>query len=304
MDDVYDNCNGYVRLNNQLLEAICQLDISGRQFRILMAVIRKTIGYNIEVDWISASQLADLMAYDGATTHLHADLRILKERKIVITRGRKIGINKSLANWCFSKIETNQKPSLNKPKSVTHKETKNGQVSDRNPSVNKPNSVTPKQTENGQCSDRNRSEKVTENGHHKRQKDTKPKNTITPFNPPLEETNPQPSKKSKRRTPAKRTTTAPEHFPMTPELIRWASENFIRVDLIIETEKFLDHHRAKGSTFTCWASAWRNWMRNAQRFAAEKAMPPVPTTGPVKPNGIKPGGMDWDDTSWRHDLGL
>lgn len=298
MDESHDKYNGYVRFDNQLLEAMCRLDISGRQLRILMAVFRKTIGFNLDVDWISASQLADLMQYDGATTHLHADLRVLKERKIIITQGRKIGINKQSDQWFFSKIETNQNPSLNKPKSVTLKETKNGQVSDRNPSVNKPNSVTPKQTENGQCSDRNRSEKVTENGHHKRHKYTKPKNTITPFSSPQENFDSQSNQNSQQRKVTQRATVAPDHFAVTPELVQWASEKSIHVDLGLETEKFLNYHRAKGSSFKCWVSAWRNWMLKAQSFTTEKSVQRMPST----PSSST--AMNWDDTSWRHDLGL
>ncbi|MBU2707696.1 replication protein [Zooshikella marina] len=275
MDESHDKYNGYVRFDNQLLEAMCRLDISGRQLRILMAVFRKTIGFNLDVDWISASQLADLMQYDGATTHLHADLRLLKERKIIITQGRKIGINKQSDQWFFSKIETNQNPSLNKPKSVTPKETKNGQVSDRN-----------------------RSEKVTENGHHKRHKYTKPKNTITPFSSPQENFDSQSNQTSQQRKVTQRATVVPDHFAVTPELVQWANEKSIHVDLGLETEKFLNYHRAKGSSFKCWVSAWRNWMLKAQSFTTEKSVQRMPST----PSSST--AMNWDDTSWRHDLGL
>jgi hypothetical protein len=39
------------------------------------------------------------------------------------------------------------------------------------------------------------------------------------------------------------------------------------VDMVYETEKFLDYHRARGTTFKDWTAAWRNWMRRAIEWA-------------------------------------
>lgn len=43
------------------------------------------------------------------------------------------------------------------------------------------------------------------------------------------------------------------------------------LDLAREAESFRDHHTAKGSTFVDWDAAFRHWLRNATRFAAERA---------------------------------
>ena len=38
--------NGYTRIANELLEAICRLNISGNEMRILLYIIRRTYGFN------------------------------------------------------------------------------------------------------------------------------------------------------------------------------------------------------------------------------------------------------------------
>lgn len=73
-------------------------------------------------------------------------------------------------------------------------------------------------------------------------------------------------KKSTQR--AKRlVSSAPLVFVLDKSHRDWAVVNDINVDLEIETEKFLDHHRAKGNTFKDWSAAWRKWMRSAVEYA-------------------------------------
>jgi len=64
----------------------------------------------------------------------------------------------------------------------------------------------------------------------------------------------------------KRATPAPDHLPLTETLTAWGRDNAPGIDLASETERFLDHHRAKGSTFRDWTAAWRNWMRKAVEY--------------------------------------
>lgn len=65
----------------------------------------------------------------------------------------------------------------------------------------------------------------------------------------------------------KRATPAPETFAITDELRSWAiSLGVPAQDLKSETAAFLDHHRARGSAFKCWISAWRTWMRRVPKF--------------------------------------
>lgn len=59
---------------------------------------------------------------------------------------------------------------------------------------------------------------------------------------------------------ATRATPAPETFPITDEMQNWADEHCPDVDLIAETQRFLDRARAMGTTYKDWRAAWRNWM--------------------------------------------
>ena len=76
---------------------------------------------------------------------------------------------------------------------------------------------------------------------------------------------------SRDSAPRKRATPAPDIFPITDDMRQWAADNSVPGDLDDETANFLDHHRAKGSTFKDWPSAWRTWMRNSRKFT------PAPT---------------------------
>ena len=134
---VADLNNGYTRIANELIEQLCRVDLSGRQFRVVNAIIRKTYGYRKKQDWITASQIAEEMEYDGATTNINADIRTLRNRNILFLDGRKIGVNTSLSDWVmakkprsktitkviendqFGKKPTNQKQSHKELKTIT-----------------------------------------------------------------------------------------------------------------------------------------------------------------------------------------
>ncbi len=74
---------------------------------------------------------------------------------------------------------------------------------------------------------------------------------------------------SKKPSGRKPKTTPPENFQITDTLREWIREEMLVVDIDQETEKFLDYHRAKDSRFASWEAAWRNWMRNADKYAKE-----------------------------------
>lgn len=78
-----------------------------------------------------------------------------------------------------------------------------------------------------------------------------------------------------RSAPKPKTTEVPERFEITAEM-RGKAEGYglppASVDS--ETEKFLDHFRAKGERKSDWDAAWRNWMRRAVEY-----LPKPPSTG-------------------------
>jgi hypothetical protein len=71
----------------------------------------------------------------------------------------------------------------------------------------------------------------------------------------------------------KRATQAPDSIDITDAMRTWAASKAPRVDLTSETERFLDHHRAKGSTFKDWTAAWRTWMSRAEGYGNVRQLP-------------------------------
>jgi hypothetical protein len=76
------------------------------------------------------------------------------------------------------------------------------------------------------------------------------------------------------RTPKPRPSAVPAEFSVDDLMVAWAHKNTPLVkDLQTETGKFKDWHRAHGSKMVDWGAAWRNWMRKANGYAAEKLGP-------------------------------
>jgi hypothetical protein len=63
----------------------------------------------------------------------------------------------------------------------------------------------------------------------------------------------------------------PDPFVVTEELVDWAKMETPLVNTTLETPKFVDWHKSKGSKYKDWTAAWRNWMRNAQNYAIRDA---------------------------------
>ncbi len=156
--------DGYLRLSNTLVDTLCKASITSRQFRVLMVIIKKTYGFNKKNDWISASQICELMNYEGASTHINADIRELKRRNIIIGDGVKIGPNSTVSEWILH-------PQKTKNKDITP---------DRNQSHKEPKTVTPL-TESGHNNDRKRSTQKKDNTTKERQKDICAKSSFNHF---------------------------------------------------------------------------------------------------------------------------
>jgi hypothetical protein len=92
----------------------------------------------------------------------------------------------------------------------------------------------------------------------------------------------------------KRATQAPTDFEITDAMRAWAREKAPGVNLDTETERFLNHSRAKGSAWKDWNAAWRNWMLKAAEYAPT-GNGKVHNLRPPKPNTFGPGvTMPWD----------
>ena len=110
--------DGYTRIANELLEAIAFHDFTKRQYKVLMAVLRKTFGYQKKMDWISGEQLA------GATglpdTRARAVVRELVAKNVLVKKGRHVGINTVLSDWSEKRYQN----STNDTKTVLKNSTK------------------------------------------------------------------------------------------------------------------------------------------------------------------------------------
>lgn len=76
--------NGYLKLANEIVDALYKINLSAYESRILWFIFRKTYGWNKKSDCISYSQFEET----GINRrHIGRALKQLKERKIVNVSG-------------------------------------------------------------------------------------------------------------------------------------------------------------------------------------------------------------------------
>lgn len=97
--------NGYLRLANQIQDALCFVELSGREFRVLNAIVRLTYGWSKKEDRITNSLIADKTRL--AVKHVSEAVLSLGYRNIIkmrrIGQTRYIGINTLLDSWAYTK---------------------------------------------------------------------------------------------------------------------------------------------------------------------------------------------------------
>jgi len=75
-----------------------------------------------------------------------------------------------------------------------------------------------------------------------------------------------------RKSRKQEATHCPAGFEVSADMAGWAVDIGVPAENVKpQTEKFLDHHQAKGSRFSDWNAAWRTWMRNAVEFGQRRA---------------------------------
>ncbi|EJZ6471729.1 replication protein [Salmonella enterica] len=103
---------GYLRLANQIQDALCIVELSGREFRVLNAIIRLTYGWSKKSDRIANSLIADKTTLK--VKHVSEAVLSLAYRNIIILRRigqtRYIGINTNLDKWAYSKPHCSKCP--------------------------------------------------------------------------------------------------------------------------------------------------------------------------------------------------
>tara|TARA_R110000850_G_scaffold202630_6_gene328654 strand:- start:623 stop:1519 length:897 start_codon:yes stop_codon:yes gene_type:complete len=117
--------DGYTRIANELFEAVTNAQtcpVTLRQMRVVLAVIRKTFGFNKKTDRISDGQIA---AETGLSRqNVNKAKRELIAMNVLFMDGQKIGVNKYAEQWDFSAKP--EKDNLRQTRdSVSKPETKN-----------------------------------------------------------------------------------------------------------------------------------------------------------------------------------
>src|SRR5215470_5896377 len=89
--------DGHTRIANKILEAIALVPMSARELKVVLAIIRRTYGWNTKTATITAYSIAELTGIDR--THASRTLKRLIDRKILIRDGDSIGLQKDHDQW-------------------------------------------------------------------------------------------------------------------------------------------------------------------------------------------------------------
>lgn len=97
----FDKSRGFTRMDNALMESIATVDLPARDFRVLMAIARQTIGFQVDTKRITADEI-------GKLTNMRRDVTSkaishLLERRIIYRVGGSrgdIGIS-PVVEWSF-----------------------------------------------------------------------------------------------------------------------------------------------------------------------------------------------------------
>lgn len=119
---VADTDDGYTRIANELLEAIAGADLTARQLKVMIAVIRKTYGFQKKLDRIADIQIAELTGL--SRQNVNKAKKELLSMNCLMLEGNRIGPNKEVSAWVFSKsLQKRDSVSKLKTKSVSKLET-------------------------------------------------------------------------------------------------------------------------------------------------------------------------------------
>lgn len=134
--------DGYTRIVNDILEAFAAFPLSSMEFRVVMAIFRKTFGYRKAKDRIAASQLAEMMGEGVTRQKASSTLARLIQKNVVIREGGSqsaIKINTRSHEWIRPTKKTRAPESANVNRNCKAN-TKNGSPNPK--TVHKTNPIT------------------------------------------------------------------------------------------------------------------------------------------------------------------
>ena len=94
---VADVDDGYTRTANELMDTLIKADLTKHQYKVMLALIRKTYGFNKSFDRITNTQIAEMTGVHH--THICKAKNELIDRKLLVVSGRMIGPNKVVSEW-------------------------------------------------------------------------------------------------------------------------------------------------------------------------------------------------------------
>lgn len=124
----------FTKIPNELLEKLAEVDLSDYEHRVILKIIRQTFGYQNAkedwmLDWISHSQFINTTGI-RQKQNVNRTLKSLKERKIIIKKGRRCGINMTYSDWKSSK-EITKSSNLNRLQESSKEITEVIQIDDK-----------------------------------------------------------------------------------------------------------------------------------------------------------------------------
>lgn len=100
--------DGYIKIANEIAEALMTINLSAYESRVLWFIFRKTYGFQKKTDWLSLSQFSDLIGLDRRLVH-RAIKGLLSKGMLVIERddGQRVkyGFQKDYTKWIKDTIK-------------------------------------------------------------------------------------------------------------------------------------------------------------------------------------------------------
>ena len=88
---------GFTQIPNDLYDAINLFDFSKREMKVIFSVMRKTLGWQRDFDYISSSQIAEMTGLHSSG--VRKTIIELIQKKVIIKKRRELGVNKTVTEW-------------------------------------------------------------------------------------------------------------------------------------------------------------------------------------------------------------
>jgi phage replication O-like protein O len=119
--------DGYLKIADELVEALAKTNLSAHESRVMWCIFRKTYGWKKKLDWIAASQFKKITGLDRR--HTFRALEKLAKRRIIVIHTddknrRSYGIQKNYDRWILSSKQ------MTSSRQMTHLSSKEAHTKD------------------------------------------------------------------------------------------------------------------------------------------------------------------------------